>query len=68
MLKLKLKETKEAVLMVGDTENDFLGAKNAGVNFLPVTYGFGFHDLPYSIDSIKSFPELLPYMNANPRL
>ena len=60
----ELRETKSAILMVGDSENDALGAKNAGVSFLPVTYGFGFHELPNSVDSIKSFPELLRYMNS----
>ena len=60
----ELRETKRAILMVGDTENDSLGAKNAGVSFLPVTYGFGFHELPCYIDSIQSFPELLLYMKS----
>ena len=33
---------KEEVLMVGDTTNDEIGARTAGVDFLPVTWGFGF--------------------------
>lgn len=33
---------REDVILVGDTEHDALGAKNAGVDFLGVTYGFGF--------------------------
>lgn len=33
---------KEDVLMVGDTSNDEKGAKEAGVDFVPVTWGFGF--------------------------
>lgn len=32
------------VLMIGDTINDLKGAKEAGVQFLGVTYGFGFTD------------------------
>ena len=30
------------VLMVGDSENDAVGAAEIGVDFLGVTYGFGF--------------------------
>lgn len=33
---------KKDVLMVGDTLNDQRGAEEAGVDFLPVTWGFGF--------------------------
>lgn len=33
---------KEKVLMIGDTDNDKLGAEKAGVDFLAVTYGYGF--------------------------
>ena len=34
---------KEDVLMVGDTVNDEKGAEGAGVDFIPVTWGFGFN-------------------------
>lgn len=37
-------ETKESTVMVGDSINDYIGAKKAGVNFLAVTYGFGLKD------------------------
>lgn len=33
---------KEKVLMVGDTDNDATGAEDIGVDFLAVTFGFGF--------------------------
>lgn len=36
----KLVVDKSKVLMVGDTEHDLIGAKNAGVDFLAVTFGF----------------------------
>lgn len=32
----------DCVLMIGDTEFDAVGAKNQGIDFLGVTYGFGF--------------------------
>ena len=34
---------KEQTVLVGDSENDEIGAKNAGVDFIGVTYGFGFN-------------------------
>lgn len=33
---------KSEVVLIGDTEHDALGAQRAGVQFLGVTYGFGF--------------------------
>ncbi len=33
---------REDAVLIGDTEHDAIGAKKAGVNFLGVTYGFGF--------------------------
>lgn len=35
--------SKEQTVLVGDSENDEIGAKNAGVDFIGVTYGFGFN-------------------------
>ena len=40
------------VLMVGDSDNDSKGAKEIGVDFVGVTYGFGFK----TEDDLKSFP------------
>lgn len=28
--------------MIGDSENDFIGANEAGIDFIGVTYGFGY--------------------------
>ncbi|MEY8444317.1 HAD-IA family hydrolase [Lactococcus ileimucosae] len=40
---------KSQALMIGDTKGDFQGANNAGVDFIAVTYGFGFNqDTDYS--------------------
>jgi len=33
---------REGVVLVGDTEHDAVGAVNAGVDFIGVTFGFGF--------------------------
>lgn len=38
------KSEKEDTVLVGDSKFDAAGAKEAGVAFLAVTYGFGFHD------------------------
>lgn len=35
---------QSAAVMVGDTDNDALGAEEAGIDFIGVTYGFGFRD------------------------
>ena len=35
-------ENFERVLMIGDTINDSIGAKKQGIDFMAVTYGFGF--------------------------
>lgn len=29
--------------MIGDSENDFIGANEAGIDFIGVTYGFGYN-------------------------
>ncbi len=44
---------KEAVL-VGDSDNDAIGAKQAGLKFIGVTYGFGFK----SKDDVDSFDNI----------
>jgi phosphoglycolate phosphatase len=33
----------EQVVMIGDSDNDAIGAEQAGTKFIGVTYGFGFH-------------------------
>lgn len=40
----KLSCEKEETLFIGDTMNDYVGAEKAGVDFLGVTYGFGFSE------------------------
>ena len=48
-----------AVVMIGDTEGDKQAAKDAGVQFLGVNYGFGFCDvLGYANSSEKIFRKL----------
>ena len=55
--------TKKDAVLVGDSNNDFLGAMEAGVEFIGVTYGFGF--IPYqqydflSANTIDEIYELL---------
>lgn len=58
----KLAVDKSKVLMVGDTEHDLIGAKHAGVDFLAVTFGFGFHNSLLLADSISTFSEILTYI------
>lgn len=50
-----LKGSTDGVIMIGDTENDRIGAKRANVDFLAVTYGFGYKVV--GIDSTIAFCE-----------
>lgn len=44
---------KDAVL-IGDSQYDAIGAEKAGIDFVGVTYGFGFH----SIDDVNKYPNI----------
>ncbi len=52
--------TLEETVLIGDSANDAKGAKEAGVNFLAVTYGFGFKNeddvMPYSHIGVAHSP------------
>lgn len=50
---------KESCLLVGDSENDRLGAKEAGISFVGVTYGFGYHKKEKDNLFIENINELL---------
>ncbi|SEI97477.1 phosphoglycolate phosphatase [Lachnospiraceae bacterium A10] len=41
-------------VLIGDTLHDSLGAFNAGVHFIPVTYGFGFNN----IEELTQYPNI----------
>ena len=45
---------KEECVLIGDTDNDARGAKEAGIPFIAVTYGFGFK----SRDDLKDYPHI----------
>ena len=42
MKRMEISETE--TVLIGDTENDAVGAQKAGVGFIAVTFGFGFKD------------------------
>lgn len=51
---------KSKAVLVGDSNNDLLGAKEAGVRFVGVTYGFGFSkDKNYCFNSADTTEEVL---------
>lgn len=53
----------EKCLMVGDTEGDFAAAKRAGVQFLGVTYGFGFtHENACNLNTVSSCRGVIDYL------
>ena len=45
---------KGTALLVGDSSYDALGAQEAGIDFLGVTYGFGFQ----TADDVKQYPNV----------
>lgn len=46
---------KSQAILVGDSSNDWKGAQAAGIQFIGVTYGFGFKkDVEYNFDTVNS--------------
>lgn len=51
---------REEAILVGDSNNDYIGAQQAGVKFIGVTYGFGFMpDETYDFKTVNSCSELM---------
>lgn len=61
---------KEEALLIGDTNSDAKGAQQAGIDFVPALYGYGYShnggsdDYPY-VFKIKSPLELLDYLERS---
>lgn len=53
---------KEEVLMVGDTTNDERGAKEIGVTFLAVSWGFGFNKETREVNIVDKPSEILKFV------
>lgn len=49
-----LKVPKKSVVLIGDTVHDSLGAQKVGINFIGVTYGYGFT----TTNDIDMFPNI----------
>lgn len=50
---------REDAILVGDSDNDYIGAQQAGVKFIGVTYGFGFMpDKTYDFKTANSCTEV----------
>lgn len=65
-------ENKNRVLMVGDSDNDAIGAEGLGIDFLAVTYGFGFSNtldtLAFSTIGVANSPaEILQFITGSGR-
>ncbi len=63
----ELGSNREDVLLIGDTEHDAIGAKQASVRFLGVTFGFGFKskadvDFYPNVGCADSAKEILKYI------
>ncbi|MCR5214609.1 MAG: HAD hydrolase-like protein [Eubacterium sp.] len=44
----------DETVMIGDSDNDAIGADTAGVHFIGVTYGYGFR----SLDAVAEYPNI----------
>ena len=58
---------RNRIVMVGDTEFDYIGAKEANIDFISVNYGFGFKDRlkklgVYHIGCVDNPMEILNYI------
>ena len=59
--------TADKAVMIGDSDNDAIGANNLGIDFVAVTYGFGFHSKqdaeefhPFAcVDSPRDIPKVI---------
>lgn len=52
-----------SVMLVGDSNNDLIGAETAGVHFIGVTYGFGFKpEIKYDFYVVDSVEDLFEYV------
>lgn len=55
--------TENDAILIGDSNNDVVGAQEAGVDFIGVTYGFGFQkDQKYDFCTVDSAVDILNYL------
>jgi phosphoglycolate phosphatase len=67
----ELNESKSNVVLIGDTAHDAMGAYDAGVGFIAVTWGFGYHpqeepsDYPYKAvaNDVEQLGEIIRELN-----
>lgn len=53
-------------VLIGDSQNDLIGAKEAGVDFIGVSYGFGFKDgKDYGVKMVERVEEIINYISCN---
>ena len=52
----------EKAVLVGDTMNDYIGAMESGIDFIGVSYGFGFSGQENSINIAKNPKEIENYL------
>ena len=51
---------KRETTLVGDSKNDFIGAQQAQVDFIGVTYGFGFKaEEKYEFQTVENCKDLM---------
>lgn len=50
------------ILMIGDTESDYKAAMKLDINFVGVTYGFGFQENKNNIKLVNSAKEIIKFL------
>lgn len=52
-------------VLIGDSQNDLIGAKEAGVDFIGVSYGFGFKDVKdYGVKMAEGVEKVYNYVSV----
>lgn len=57
----ELKSSKISTVLIGDSMNDLIGAKENDIDFIAVTYGFGKFNNKKDIKQINNINELIEY-------
>lgn len=56
------KDSSLNVVMIGDSINDLKGAEDLGIDFIGVTYGFGFEKKLFGIKMADSISDLKKFL------
>lgn len=58
----ELKANKKSTVLIGDSMNDLIGARESNIDFIAVTYGFGKFSEKENIKQVDSADKLIEYI------